>query len=114
MLKGPSIDRIASLEDRHRHFADRILLEIALGFQQARGERRAVDGNIQARPEVGQRTVVILMRMRDDDRLEVLALGSEKADVGQHQIDARKIRTREGDAAIDHDPLAVICRAVAV
>ena len=46
--------------------------------------------------------------------LEVLALLGKKADVGQHEIHPRQIRAREGNAAIDHDPLPVILRSVTV
>ncbi|MNL61053.1 hypothetical protein D3C87_1849260 [compost metagenome] len=52
--------------------------------------------------------------MGDDDALEIAALFRQEADIGQHQIHARKLRTRESDAAIDHYPLPVTGFSVAV
>src|SRR3546814_16265013 len=54
------------------------------------------------------------MSMGYDDRLEIIALIGEKADIRQHEIDAGKIETREGHTAIDHDPLALAGCSVAV
>ena len=54
------------------------------------------------------------MGMGDDDALEVLALFGKEPDIGQYQIDAGQIEAREGHAAIDHDPLAVGGRTIAV
>jgi hypothetical protein len=67
-----------------------------------------------ARIERQQRAVMVLMRMRDDHGAHIVALGFEKADIGQNQIDARQIRSRKGDAAIDDDPLAIVRRAESV
>ena len=70
-------------------------LVVALGFQHAGGERRRIDRHVQARPEIVQRAVVVLMGMGDDDALEILAFLGKETDIGQHEIDARQIRARE-------------------
>lgn len=57
---------------------------------------------------------MVLMRMRDDDRLQVAALFGQKGDIGQNQIYAGQFRAGEGHAAIDHDPLAVAWPSITV
>lgn len=57
---------------------------------------------------------MILMRMRDNDRLEVAAFFGQKRDVRQDQIDPGQIRAGESHSAIDHDPLAAARPSIAV
>ncbi|CLQ33827.1 Uncharacterised protein [Mycobacterium tuberculosis] len=52
--------------------------------------------------------------MSDDHGLEVVALGREITDVRQDEINARQVRTREGNATVHHDPLALLRRSIAV
>ena len=55
------------------------------------------------------------MRMRRNDRDNVLALFREETDVGHNEIDTwRSGFASEQNAAIDNDPLAVIWRTVAI
>ena len=93
-LERADIDAIALLEDRHRDFGAAALV-VALGLEHAGGKGRGIDRHVQARPEIVQGAVVILVGMGDDDALEVPALLGEKADVGQDEIDARQVRDRE-------------------
>ena len=112
-LERTDIDAVAFLEDGDRHLGAAALIG-ALGFKHAGGERRSIDRHVEARPQIGQRAVMVFVGMGDDDALEVLALFGKEPDIGKHQIDAGQIKTREGHAAIDHDPLAVGRRAIAV
>ncbi len=57
---------------------------------------------------------MVLMGMGDDDAQQVGALLDDVAQIGQHDIDARHIGAREGQAAIDQDPLAPPLRTEAV
>ena len=92
----------------------RVGFELGLGSQHSRGERRRPYRCPQQRPERHQRTVVILMRMCDDDRLQRLSQLLHVADIGQHKIYARQLRAGKSDAAIHHDPLARFRRSIAI
>ena len=112
-FKGANVDPVTSLEDRHRNFSARALIG-ALRLQHAGREWRGIDRHIEAGPQIVQRAIMILMGVGDDDALEVLFLLGDVTDVGQHEIDTRKIETGKGHAAIHHDPFALACRPVAV
>ena len=89
-----------------------VLLELAL--EQVRRELGYVDGRAQARPHLGHRADVILMRVRDEDAGEAFPFLLDEAQIGQHDIHPRLGIVREGDAAVDHQPLPVLWRADAV
>jgi len=57
---------------------------------------------------------MVLMRMRDDDAEQIVAVFLEEADVGEHQVDAGKVRAGEADAEINGKPLPVPLRAQAI
>jgi len=57
---------------------------------------------------------MILMRMRDEHAEQIVLLADGEADIRQDKIDAGKIGAGEGNAAIDHDPLAILHRTKAV
>ena len=57
---------------------------------------------------------MILVRMGDDNRLEINVFVFDKANIGKHQIDARQVRTGKCHAAIDHDPFAMPFATIAV
>lgn len=54
------------------------------------------------------------MGVGDDDAFEVLLLLGDIADIGENQIDTVQIEAGKGNAAIHHDPLALVFRTVAV
>ncbi len=109
----PDLERLAGLVDGHRDLW-RIRLALALGFEQAGGEGRHPDRRLEARPQLVQRAVMVLMRVGDDDAAQILDLLLDEADVGQHEVDAGQRRVRKCHADIDHDPLAFARRAEAV
>ena len=57
---------------------------------------------------------MVLMGMGNDDALQVLALVGEEADVWQHQVDTRQVRTGKCHPAVNHDPLALAWYSVAI
>jgi hypothetical protein len=58
---------------------------------------------------------VILVRVRDDDAEEVVALALDEAQVREHEVDAGKLLfAAETHAAVDEDPLAAPWRPEAV
>ena len=57
---------------------------------------------------------MILMRMGDDEADEILPHLLDETGVGDHHVDARELRSREGDAAIDHQPFHAALRAKAI
>ncbi len=60
---------LAGAIDIHRNLR-RALLRLALGLKQSRGERRHPALHLEARPQIVQRAIVVLMRVGDDDALE--------------------------------------------
>src|SRR3546814_14157648 len=49
-----------------------------------------------------------------DDALQTVELAFDEAEIGQDHVDAGIIRIGEGDAAIDHQPLAAAAVAIDV
>ncbi len=71
ILNGPIVERLACPVDGHRDLGRVRRSALALGFEQAGGERRHPDRRLEPRPELVQRAVVILMRVGDDDAAKV-------------------------------------------
>ena len=70
-----------------------------LGVDQPERHPGAVDrdrlGAIHLHDQERQRADVVLVAVRDDDRAEVVGRLADVAEVGDHQIDAVKLRLRE-------------------
>ena len=94
MANGPTVNLLAGAIDGDRDLR-RARLRLPLGLEQAGGERRHPALRLEARPQIEQRAVVILMRVGDDDALEVGQILLDEADVGQHEVDARQFRASE-------------------
>src|SRR6185295_2699363 len=67
---------------------------------------RGVDRRLEPRPQVGDGAEMVLVGMSDDDADEVLAALLDESRIGHHDLDARRAVVAEGDAEIDHQPLA--------
>ena len=55
-----------------------------------------------------QRAEMVLVAVRDDDRLDVPGALAQVGEVGQHQVDADHLRRREAQPDVDHDDPAVV------
>jgi hypothetical protein len=82
--------------------------------QQAGGEARAPDRHAQRGPERGERADMVLMGVGDDDAEQVGPVLDDVAEVGQDDVDARRLRPGEGEPAVDQDPFALLLRPEAV
>jgi hypothetical protein len=111
--EGAELDRAAE-----RNLGDIDLAEDAglaqLLAQQEGGEGRGVDGRLQPRPEPGHRADVVLMGVGQHDAENAVGIGLDELGIRQDDLDARRRLVAEGDAEIDHDPLTVERRAVAI
>ena len=104
-VERPDIETAAERHDLDGDFR-RARLARPLGFEQRGGERRRIDRHLQPRPQIEQRAEMILVRMREHDAGEVLALRDQIADVRQDQVDARQMLFRgKRHAEIDDQPL---------
>ena len=56
----------------------------------------------------GQRAEMVLVAVRDDDRLDVPGPLAQVGEVGQHEVDADHLRSREAQADVDHDDAPVV------
>ena len=102
---GPSSMRPAALDDVELDLPGQpFFLELA--GDQPGGERRREQRRLQLLGEIGQRADMILVAVGQDDPGEPLLLLLDELEVGQDQVDARIGRIGEGQAEVDHDPLA--------
>ncbi len=77
-----------------------------LAAQHRCGKRRGVDRRPQARPKVGDRAQMILVRVREHDADEVAGALLDEGGIGHDHFDAGHAVVAEGDAEIEHQPLA--------
>gem|GEM_PF-6332979 len=82
-----------------------LLLELAR--DQPGGERRRVERHAQIVAEIGDCADMVLMAVGEDDAEQVGAALLDEGEVGQDQLHARIERVGEGQAEIDHHPLAL-------
>ena len=102
-----------------RHDVQRKVLEepglAELRLEHRGGEGRGIDGDAaEPRPKIDHGAEMILMRVGQEQALEVRALGLEEGDVGKDHVDAGLGVAAKGDAHVDDEPFAVVRRPVAV
>ncbi len=66
-------------------------------------ERRAVHGHVEVPQEIGQRSDVVLVAVRQHHRLEGRPPPREIGEIGDHVVDARHLVVGEEEAAVDGD-----------
>ncbi len=86
-VERPDCDAPACRNDGDGNFR-RARLALPLGFQQCGGEGRGIDRHFEPRPQIDDGADMILVPVGDDERGEIFALLHQKADIGQHKIDA--------------------------
>ncbi len=103
--EGADRERLADLHRPHLDIVDDVVGG-ALGAQHRGGEGGGIDRPVEGRPEVEHRAVMVLVAVGEDQREDVVGIVLEEGRIGHDQLDAGLRRAGEGDAAIDHDPLA--------
>ena len=68
------------------------------------GERRRVKRHAEIGGEIGDRADMIFMRMRKDDRFEILGPVFDEFEVCEHQVDAGILPARKAHPQVDHQP----------
>ena len=112
-LEGAQLDRVARFERQDRVLGEVVLLDLVA--KQAAREGRGVDGHARELGQhVGQPADVVLMRVRDEERLDVGAPLLEVGHVGHHEVDAEHLLVGEHQAAVDHDDLVAVLEHVHV
>ena len=93
-----------------RHDMDgNLILQVVfakLAAKHGGGERRGKDRAAQARPEKRNGAQVILVRMGQHQAQEIVAPLGDEGRVRRDQIDPGRRLVGEGDAEVDHQPLA--------
>ena len=80
-----------------------------LGLEHRRRERGCIDRHPEPRPQLDDGADVVLVRVGQHQAGKCAALLLDEAQVGQDHVDAGVVLAlREGDAEIDHQPLARI------
>ena len=90
-----------------RDLAQAVLVELRADHR--RGERAAVDGRraVQLAQHERQRPDVVLVRVGEHDRLDVVGSVAQVGEVRQDEVDAELIRRREHQPGVDDDDPAV-------
>ena len=100
------LDGLAGLEGQQRVVAELVLLELVA--EQASRERRGVDRDAgELRQDVRQPADVVLVRVRDDEGLDLLAPRAQVLHVRHDEVDAEHLLLGEHQAAVDDDDLVV-------
>ena len=112
-VEGADGDLVARFEGDQRVVVELVLLDLVA--EQAAGQRRGVDGHARELGEdVRQRADVVLVRMGDEERLDVGAPVLEVGDVGDDEVDAEHLLVGEHQSAVDHDDLVAVLEHVHV
>ena len=107
-LERAQLEDVAGLEGQDRVLGELVLLDLVA--QQAAGQRRGVDRHArELRQDVRQAADVVLVRVRDEEGLDLLAALLEVGHVGHDEVDAEHLLVGEHQAAVDdHDLVAVL------
>src|SRR5438270_297748 len=86
-----------------RPSAAAVLVELGPGH--GHGQAPAVDGRPvgQLTQDPRQGAEMILVSVRDDDRVDVGRALAQVGEVGEHEVDAEHVSGREAQADVDHD-----------
>ncbi len=77
-------------------------------------QRRPVDGHRHVLEEVRQPAGMVLVRVREERRLDPVGVVDQVREVGQHDVDAGHVGVGEHEPAIDHEDAVVVLEAEAV
>jgi hypothetical protein len=108
--EGPQLERLARLDIDQDGVAQLVLVELRTRHRHRQGP--AIDRRHRDRRELaqdpGQRPEVVLVPVRDDDRLDVRGALAQVAEVRQDEVDADHLRGREAQTDIDDDDPIVL------
>ncbi len=106
----PEIERLPGFDFVQIHLAQLVLVELRArhrGGQRARVDRRGeVGAELAQHP--GQRAEMVLVAVRDHDRLDVGDAFAQVGEIGQDQVDPDHLRRGKAQAHVDHDETAVL------
>ena len=111
MRERPGLGHLADRQHVEVDLAQLVLVELRAGHRD--GQLAAVDDRDAVLAELAQdprqRPEVVLVAVRDDDRLDVVHPLAQVGEVGQHEVDAHHLRGREAQPAVDdHDAVVVL------
>src|SRR5262249_3887205 len=112
-VERPNREARPDLDYRYGNLGSARLLP-AFGLDQCRRERRRIDRHSKPRPQIQQRSEMVLVRVGQHDAKQVAPLTLEEGNIGQDRIDAGKFGTRKSDTEIDGQPLACAGRTKAI
>ena len=101
-LPGP--DCLAGLHSDELGGLDEAML-LQLELDQPSGEAGAVDGHVHLLEHIGDGADVILVPVGQKQSADAAPVLDEIAHIGNHQVNAIEVVTREGHAAVHHDDL---------
>ena len=104
------LERVGHVDLVQLDVAQLVLIELGARHrdrQSAAVHRRHVRVGELAQDE-RERAEMVLVAVRDDDRLDVPGPLAQVGEVGQHEVDADHLRGREAQPHVDHDDAAVM------
>ena len=110
-VERPRFDRVAGVDLLELHVFEPVLVELGAGHrdrQPAAVDRRRPTGGAELAQHPGQRAEMILVAVRDHDRLDVVCPLAQVAEIRQHQVDAEHLGGREAQPGVDHDDPPVV------
>ena len=106
-VEGPERDPVALGHDVLRGLLEPVLPQ--LGLEQRQGQLRADQRDVLAlAQEVGHRADVVLVAVREHQRLDVVEPVPDRVEVGEDQVDAGVVVLGEQHAAVDDQQPAVV------
>src|SRR5262245_13943464 len=113
-IERADLETAAQSNDGHGNFRCARLAR-TFRLEQGRREGCGINRDFQPRPQVDQRTEVVLVRMREYQARDILAFFNQVPNVRQDQVDPRKMLLgRKRHAKIDSEPGAPALIADAV
>ncbi len=108
-LERAGLDPLARLHALERRILDAVLIELAarhLDRQRTAEDPRTVRRDLTE--EERQRPEVVLVAVRDDDRVDVRGALDQVGEVGQDEVDAVLLLRREAQTDVDHDDVVAL------
>ena len=106
-VKGTDLHGVARFQVEQRVVVELVLLDLVA--KQAARQRGGVDRHAgELGQHVRQPADVVLVRVRDQERLDLVAPLLEVGDVADDQVDAEHLLVREGQAAVDDDDVVAV------
>ena len=106
-LEDADIHNVARLDAMQQHIAEQLVF-FEFAFSESGGEVRTVNRDIELLEQVGQRTEMIFVTVREDNGGDVLAILVEKTKVRDRDVDAVRRLFRKAHPGVENQHLVAV------